>query len=72
MGGAVPPLPHYAFMAWCSVRGSTGTTLTFTLRPTQPPIQWVPRVLSRGIKRPGREADFIFTMYNVYEFFQYY
>jgi hypothetical protein len=25
MGGAVPPLPQYAFMAWCSVRGSTGT-----------------------------------------------
>jgi hypothetical protein len=28
MCGAVPPLPQYAFMAWCSVRGSTGTTLT--------------------------------------------
>jgi hypothetical protein len=26
MGGAVPPLPQYAFMEWCSV-GSTGTTL---------------------------------------------
>jgi hypothetical protein len=25
MGGAVPPLPQYAFMT-CSVRGSTGTT----------------------------------------------
>jgi hypothetical protein len=25
--------------------------------PTQPPIQWVPGVLSLGIKRPGREAD---------------
>jgi len=24
MGGAVPPLPQYAFMAWCSVRGSAG------------------------------------------------
>jgi hypothetical protein len=21
MGGAVPPLPRYAFMAWCSVSG---------------------------------------------------
>jgi hypothetical protein len=30
MGGAVPPFPQYAFMAWCSVRGSTGTTLPFT------------------------------------------
>jgi hypothetical protein len=27
MGGAVPPLLKYAFMAWCSVRGSTGATL---------------------------------------------
>jgi hypothetical protein len=26
MGGAVPPLLQYAFMAWCSVRGSTGST----------------------------------------------
>jgi hypothetical protein len=31
MGGAVPPLPQYAFMAWCSVRGSTETTLPFYL-----------------------------------------
>jgi hypothetical protein len=33
IGGAVPPLPQYAFMAWCSVRGSTGITLPlpFTL-----------------------------------------
>jgi hypothetical protein len=27
------------------------------LRPTQPPIQWVPAVLSPGVKRQGREAD---------------
>jgi hypothetical protein len=27
------------------------------LEPTQPPIQWVPRALSLGIKWPGREAD---------------
>ena len=26
------------------------------LRPTQPPVQWVPG-LSRGVKRPGRRAD---------------
>jgi hypothetical protein len=25
--------------------------------PTQPPIQWVPKVLSLGVKRPGLEAD---------------
>jgi hypothetical protein len=27
------------------------------LGPTQPLIQWVPRALSLGVKRPGREAD---------------
>jgi hypothetical protein len=27
------------------------------LGPTQPPIQWVPGVLSQGVKRPGREVD---------------
>jgi hypothetical protein len=27
------------------------------LRPTQPPIQWEPGVLSLGVKRPGRKAD---------------
>jgi len=25
--------------------------------PTQPSIQWVPEVLTTGVKRPGREAD---------------
>jgi hypothetical protein len=27
------------------------------LGTTQPPIEWVPGVLSLGVKRPGREAD---------------
>jgi hypothetical protein len=27
MSGAVPPIPRYAFMAWCSVKKSTGTAL---------------------------------------------
>jgi hypothetical protein len=27
------------------------------LASTQPPIQWVPRALSPGVKREGREAD---------------
>jgi hypothetical protein len=27
------------------------------LRPTQPPIQWVPGAISLGVKRPGHEAD---------------
>jgi hypothetical protein len=32
MGGAVPPLPQYAFVAWCSVRGSTGTIVSTNAR----------------------------------------
>jgi hypothetical protein len=28
------------------------------LGPTQPPIRWVPGVISPGVKRPGREADY--------------
>jgi hypothetical protein len=28
-----------------------------TMRPTQPPIQWILGALSLGVKRPGREAD---------------
>jgi hypothetical protein len=27
LGLAIPPLPHYAFVAWCSVQKSTGSTL---------------------------------------------
>jgi hypothetical protein len=27
MGGAIPPLPQYAFMAWCSSKKSKRTTL---------------------------------------------
>jgi hypothetical protein len=27
------------------------------LGPTQPPIQWVPRALSAGVKLKGRETD---------------
>jgi hypothetical protein len=32
------------------------TTFRLALGPTQPPIQWVPRALSLGVKRQGREA----------------
>jgi len=31
MSGAIPPLYQYAFMAWCSVKKSTGTTLPLRL-----------------------------------------
>jgi hypothetical protein len=44
------------------VRVLVGSRILFStssgqaLGPTQPPIQWVPGVLSPAIKRPGREA----------------
>jgi hypothetical protein len=34
-----------------------GTVSRPALGPTLPPIQWVPRALSLGVKRPGREGD---------------
>jgi len=30
---------------------------TLVLGPTQPPVQWLPRTLTTGVKRPRREAD---------------
>jgi len=33
------------------------TTSRMALRPTQPPIQWVPGALSLGVKWPECEAD---------------
>jgi hypothetical protein len=49
---------------WSGVRVPVGATDFFltpasrpVLGPTQPPIQWVPGVLSLEVKRPGREAD---------------
>jgi hypothetical protein len=44
--------PQYAFMAWWSVK----TVSRMALGTTQPPIQWVPGVLSLEVMRPGREA----------------
>jgi hypothetical protein len=32
MSGAILPLPQYAFMAWCSVKKCTGTTLPLPLK----------------------------------------
>jgi hypothetical protein len=52
---------------WCSAELRAGWSglgiFLFTiasrsaLGPTQPPIQWIPKALSLGIKRPEREAD---------------
>jgi hypothetical protein len=51
-------------MGWM-IRGSPAAAGIFlfiimsrpALGPIQPPIPWVPGVLSLGVKRPGREAD---------------
>jgi hypothetical protein len=48
MGGAIPPFPQYAFMAWCSVRGSTGTTLPLPLLITKSE-QVIPSALAQRI-----------------------
>jgi hypothetical protein len=29
----------------------------WTRGPAQPPVQWVPKAISPGVKRPGSEAD---------------
>jgi hypothetical protein len=45
---------------WLDGRGKIflfSTASRAALRPTQPPIQWVPGVLALKVKRPGREAD---------------
>jgi hypothetical protein len=56
----------YGLDDWCSrvgfPEGGLGIFLFTTasrtaLGPTQPSIQWVPRALSLGVKRSGREAD---------------
>jgi hypothetical protein len=51
MGGAIPPLPQYAFMACCSVKEkSTGTTL---------PLPFIPylRALGNTGSIKGREMS---------------
>jgi hypothetical protein len=46
------------FNSWRGLGNFLFTTASRTvLRPTQPPSQWVPRALSLGVKRPGRETD---------------
>jgi hypothetical protein len=39
-----------------SLKGTT--TSRPVVGPTEPPIQWVPRVLCLGVKRPGHVADY--------------
>jgi hypothetical protein len=58
-----PQTPHAAWMrSRAAAVGSQVKNFLFStssspvLRPTQPPIQWVPWALFPGVKWPGREA----------------
>jgi len=44
MPGAIPLLPQYAFMAWCSDKKSTGTSLPLLLPPQT--LSWYVRTAS--------------------------
>jgi hypothetical protein len=58
MRGAIHPLLQYIFLAGCLVKHRDNFTASRpALGPIQPPIQWVPAVVSPGVKRPWREAD---------------
>jgi hypothetical protein len=54
--------PHWSSRVRFPGGGGGGEIFIFTtasrtaLRPTQPPIQWVPGALSPVVRRPGREA----------------
>jgi hypothetical protein len=51
MHGATPPLPQYAFMAWCSVKKRHRDKFTFSLQP------WRRIVIVLQIKRlPSSET----------------
>jgi hypothetical protein len=45
------------FLAWAG-NSLFDTVSRPALGSTQPPAQWVPGVLSLGVKLPGREADY--------------
>jgi hypothetical protein len=56
--------PGYGLDDKGSIPGRGGERIFFfvtvsrpVVRPTKPPIQWVPGTLSLGVKRPGRESD---------------
>jgi hypothetical protein len=49
--------PGFYFRQGKGFSFSLFTASSPALGPTQLPIQWVPRALSLGVKRPGREAE---------------
>jgi hypothetical protein len=65
MTGAILSLPQYAFMAWCSLKKGTGTTLTLYLYlyPTgNKPVEIMPKSsLFNVIKKKGVMYDTVRT-----------
>jgi hypothetical protein len=54
MDGAIPPLPQYAFMAWCSVKKeSTGTNLDYPSRLEILPEPWFGHPYNVIIRNPS-------------------
>jgi hypothetical protein len=51
-------LDHRGFDSWQGLGIFLFTTASRAALEPQPPIQWVPRALSLGVKRPEREADY--------------
>jgi hypothetical protein len=52
MRGAIPPIPQYAFMAWCSVKKTTGITLPLLYTVAEDTcsecaVQFIPTLYSR-------------------------
>jgi len=56
------------FDSWWGLGIFLFTTVSrMALGPTQPPIQWIPRALFLGAKRPGREAHHSTSSFKVKE-----
>jgi hypothetical protein len=58
MHGAVLPLPQYAFMAWYSLKKSTGTTLSL---PLPLPLPYFLSVLYCKLLELGENFDEVFS-----------
>jgi hypothetical protein len=48
---------HYLLESWQAKDFLSSRASNPALGPNQPPIQWVQRAISPGVKRPGLEAD---------------
>jgi len=52
MSGVIPPLPQYAFMAWCSVKKKHGDNFTFTL------LFWIAKFHDSGSTKTVNKMQF--------------